>query len=626
MGGSSHTRKGTPLLMLGAIGVVFGDIGTSPLYALRATLSLAGGEAGSQEQVLGVLSIMIWSLLVVIGLKYITLVMKADNGGEGGLFALLALARPREGHSKGENRRGLVWIALIGAALLYGDGIITPAISVLSAMGGVTAVHVGQQAHWVVVASAFIVIGIFFVQRLGSGRIGWLVGPVMLFWFILIGSLGARAVIASPEVLQAFSPLWGIKLIASAPLAAFVMLGGVVLCLTGGEALYADMGHFGRRAISLAWWIIVCPSLLLAYLGQGAVIMATPAAVGNPFFALVPEAWLVPMVVVATIAAIVASQAIISGVFSMTRQLSQHGLIPPIRVVHTSDVEGQIYLPSINLLMAIACVLIVLLFGTADRLAGAYGLAVTGVMVVTTVLFAIVARTRWQWSWWWLVPVIGVMLTIDVLFLAANALKILDGGWMPIGVALLILAIVGIWRTGMQRLHRSRLEGGLPLVRFLETLGDVPRCPGTGVFFAKEAALTPITIRKLQRHVPTLPETMVIVHMQALGVPRVPFQHRLRFEDNGHGVWLATVRFGYLQRPSIPEVIEAASEHGLPIDSPSVTYWVRRDQVVLGSDHHGMARWQVAIFAYLLRNATVLPDMLDLPPRRTVEIGMRSSL
>ena len=612
--------------MLGAIGVVFGDIGTSPLYALRATLSLAGGEAGSHEQVLGVLSIMVWSLLVVIGLKYITLVMKADNGGEGGLFALLALARSRDDHSADGNRRVLVWIALIGAALLYGDGIITPAISVLSAMGGMSLAHAGPQAHWVVVASAFIVIGVFLIQRFGSGRIGWLVGPVMLCWFLLIGFLGARAIIASPEVLQAFSPLWGIKLIASAPLAAFVMLGGVVLCLTGGEALYADMGHFGRRAIGLAWWFIVCPSLLLAYLGQGAVIMATPTAVENPFFALVPEAWLVPMVVVATIAAIVASQAIISGVFSMTRQMSQHGLIPPLRVVHTSDVEGQIYLPSINLLMAIACVLIVLLFGTADRLTGAYGLAVTGVMVVTTSLFAVVARTRWQWSWWRLVPVIGVLLTIDVLFLAANALKIFDGGWVPIGVAILILALVGIWRTGVRRLYHSRLEDGLPLDRFLESLGDVPRSPGSGVFFAKEASLTPITIRKLQRHVPTLPETIVIVHLQALGVPRVPFQHRLRLDDKGQGVWLAVVRFGYLQRPSIPEVIEEASERGMPTDSTSVTYWVRRDQVVLGSDHHSMARWRVTIFAYLLRNATVLPDMLDLPPRRTVEIGMRSPL
>ncbi len=623
-----HQRKGLPLLALAAIGVVFGDIGTSPLYALRATLVLGGADATSPPHVMGAISLMLWALFFVIGFKYVSLLMRADNGGEGGLLALLSLARSREDEAGAPAGRWLLWIALAGAALLYGDGIITPAISVLSAMGGLESTQEARHAHWVVVASAFIVIGVFLTQRFGSGRIGWLVGPLMLAWFVLIAVLGVRGILASPEILQSFSPTWGIALIGEAPGVAFLMLGGVVLCLTGGEALYADMGHFGRRAITLAWWIVVCPSLVASYLGQGAAVLADPASAANPFFALVPDGMRIGMVVVATVAAIIASQAIISGVFSTTRQLAQHGLIPPLSVVHTSDVEGQIYIPAVNIIMAIACVLVVLLFGSAAALAGAYGLAVTGVMAISTILFAVVARRRWRWSWWLLGPVVVTVLCVDLLFLASNASKILDGGWMPLLVAVLVLILIATWRKGIRLVNRGRLEDGLPIERFVESLHEsaTERWPGTGVFFARSRQITPVTIRKLQRHLPNLPETIAIVHLQALGVPRVPYQQRLRLEERGNGVWMASIRFGYLQRPDVPSMLRDAVERGLPADPNSLTYWVRRDQIAVVGEHHGMARWRVAVFAYLLRNATVMPDMLDLPPRRTVEVGMRAPL
>ncbi|MDP7069873.1 MAG: KUP/HAK/KT family potassium transporter [Phycisphaerales bacterium] len=621
-------RQGVPLLALAAIGVVFGDIGTSPLYALKATLALGGADATSPAHVMGALSLMVWALFFVIGFKYISLLMRADNGGEGGLLALLSLTRSREDEAGGPAGRWLLWTALAGAALLYGDGIITPAISVLSAMGGLEPAHEARHAHWVVVASAFIVIGVFLTQRFGSGRIGWLVGPLMLAWFVLIAVLGVRGILAEPGVLTAFSPTWGIALIGEAPGVAFLMLGGVVLCLTGGEALYADMGHFGRRAITLAWWVVVCPSLLASYFGQGAAVLADPTSAANPFFALVPDGMRISMVVIATLAAIIASQAIISGVFSTTRQLAQHGVIPPLKVVHTSDVEGQIFIPAANMLMAIACVLVVLLFGSAAALAGAYGLAVTGVMAISTVLFSVVARRRWRWSWWLIGPLAGTVLSVDLLFLSANAFKVLDGGWMPLLVAAVILILVGTWRQGMRLVNRGRLEDGLPLDRFVESLKDgaIERWPGTGVFFARSTQITPVTIRKLHRHVPGFPETILIVYLQPLGVPRVPYQQRLRLDALGQGVWMAFVRFGYLQQPDVPAMVRDAVERGLPTDPNTLTYWIRRDQVAIAGDHRGMARWRTAVFAYLLRNATVLPDMLDLPPRRTVEVGMRAPL
>jgi KUP system potassium uptake protein len=630
---AANTTKGTPLLALGAIGVVFGDIGTSPLYALRATLDIAGGVQTAETHVMGALSLMVWGLLLIIGVKYIALVMRADNGGEGGILALLALASIQNDEPGGRQNvkkgRIIFWLALLGAALLYGDGIITPAISVLSAMGGLAPVE-SAKAHpqWILVASAFIVLGIFMVQRFGSGMIGWLMGPLMLGWFVIIGVLGAQQIIEMPAVLAAFSPMHAVELVLASPLTAFLMLGGIVLCVTGGEALYADMGHFGRRAISLGWWIVVCPSLLLAYFGQGAAILISNEAAANPFFALASDSMRVPMVVMATIAAIIASQAIISGVFSMTRQLTQQGLLPPMRVVHTSNVEGQIYLPGINLLMAIACILIVLLFGRADLLAAAYGLAVTGVMVLTTCLFTVVARSRWKWSWWYLGPLLGVLLSIELLLLASNLLKIPSGGWVPLAVAAFILVIVATWRKGLNIISRGRLEAGLSLEQFVELLdGDtIERCPGTGVFFGRETGVTPVTIRKLLRHMPVLQETIIIVHMHASGVPRVSHQNRLRLESHAHGVWTAVVRYGYLQKPDMPCMMQDAIERGVPADLTTMTYWVRRDQVALATDHHGMARWRVAVFAYLLRNATVLPDLLDLPSRRTVEIGMRSPL
>ena len=635
MTAAAHRKPRTPVLALGAIGVVFGDIGTSPLYAFRACLSVIGQDVPEPATVLGILSIIVWTLMLVIGLKYISLVLRADNGGEGGIMALLAVATGQRVTESGESRpakkRGwMLWLALAAAALLYGDGIITPAISVLGALEGLAVTHMPHehQAKWIVLVALGIITLLFALQRFGSGSIGKIAGPIMLIWFVAIGAAGLYRVIETPQVLQALSPLWGMELITANPLLAFVLLGAVVLCVTGGEALYADMGHFGRRAIALGWWLVACPGLLLSYLGQGAVTLKMKGDVGNAFFATVPPELLLPMVILATIAAILASQAIISGVFSVTRQLSQRGLLPPMRVIHTSPVEGQIFLPAMNKMLFAACFLMVLIFQSSTSLASAYGLAVTGVMLVTTFFFIIVARSCWHWHWWVVVPVAGLLLCIDLSLFASSALKVPSGGWLPLVVAGIVVMMCLTWRRGSVLVEQGRFEDGLPIDHLLEQLatGSIQRVPGTGVFFGRDVATTPVTIRKVVRHLGVVPEVIVVLNMQFLPVPRVPYQHRMRLEALEQGIWLIRARFGYLQALDIQELMRDATNRGVPAEPDVTSYWVRRDLVVSASSYQRMSRWRGALFGWMLRNATVMPDMLELPPRRTVELGIRANI
>jgi KUP system potassium uptake protein len=633
---TKHHRPKTPILAIGALGVVFGDIGTSPLYAFRACLAVLAPDVPTHADVLGILSIIVWSLMLVIGLKYVTLVLRADNGGEGGILALLALATgqqrvPESGESQPAANRGwLLWVALIGAALLYGDGMITPAISVLGALEGLSLEHLPQAHHskWIVVAALVIVTIFFSIQRFGSGGIGKVAGPIMLLWFLAIGAAGLYRVLDTPEVLRAISPLWAIELIGSQPLLAFLLLGAVVLCVTGGEALYADMGHFGRRAIALSWWLVACPGLLLSYFGQGAIVLEMNGKVENPFFASVPSGLLLPMVVLATVAAVIASQAIISGVFSMTRQLSQRGLLPSMRVIHTSPVEGQIFLPGVNKMLFVATFLMVVMFQSSAALASAYGLAVTGVMLVTTMLFAIVARTRWHWGWWIMIPVIGLLLFIDLCFFSSSVLKIPNGGWLPLLVAGCVMLLCLTWFKGIRLVNQGRFEDGLPVDKLMEQLADgsIGRVDGTGVFLGRALGTTPATIRKIVRHLSVLPDTIVILHIQFLPVPRVPFQHRMRLESLDQGIWQIRARFGYMQAIDIQDLMRDMSSRGVPTEPETTTFWIRRDLVVPAASYKRMTRWRGALFGWMLRNASFMPDMLELPPRRTIEIGMRVNL
>ena len=473
MTAAAHRKPATSVLALGALGVVFGDIGTSPLYAFRACLRAVGTDVPEPATILGILSIIVWALMLVIGLKYISLVLRADNGGEGGIMALLAVATGQRSAAAGDSeptrRRGwMLWLALAAAALLYGDGIITPAISVLGALEGLAVQHLPHehQSKWIILVALVIVTLLFSMQRFGSGGIGKIAGPIMLLWFLAIGAAGLYRVMETPEVLQALSPLWGLELMYSNPVLAFVLLGAVVLCVTGGEALYADMGHFGRRAIAMGWWLVACPGLLLSYLGQGAVALKMKGDVTNVFFATVPPSLLLPMVILATVAAVLASQAIISGVFSVTRQLAQRGLLPPLRVIHTSPVEGQIFLPGMNKMLFAACFLMVLIFQSSTALASAYGLAVTGVMLVTTFFFILVARSQWRWRWWAWIPIALLLLCIDLSLFASSVLKVPSGGWLPLVVAGFVLLMCLTWRRGSQLVEQGRFEDGLPVEHF----------------------------------------------------------------------------------------------------------------------------------------------------------------
>jgi KUP system potassium uptake protein len=614
-------RTGT--LALAALGIVFGDIGTSPLYAVKECFSGHSGVAPTPENVLGVLSLFFWSLMAVVTVKYLGFIMKADNKGEGGIFALLALIPSRGG---GRARTVVVLLALFGAALLYGDGVITPAISVLSAVEGL---QLAGGHPPVVPLTCVILLGLFLVQRRGTAGIGRIFGPVMLLWFAVLAGLGVKEIVVKPGVLAALNPWHAVTFFTHHGLQGFLVLGSVVLCITGGEALYADMGHFGTRPIRLSWYGLVLPSLLLNYFGQGALLLQDAKAAEQPFYGLVPDALLYPMVALATLATVIASQALISGAFSLTRQAVQLGYCPRVTIVHTSgEQEGQIYIPEINWALMLSCIGLVLAFRESGRLASAYGIAVTGTMSITSIVYYVVVTQSWGWSPWKAAPLVGLFLVFDLGYFGANLFKVLEGGWFPILLAAGIFTLMTTWYSGRKLLSERFQKQAMPLDMFLDDVksNPPPRVPGTAVFMAASAYGTPPVLLHHLKHNKVLHEQVVLLSVLVAEQPTVPVQDRVLVEELGAGFFRLVARYGFMQTPSVPEVMAAARKEGLRAENNTTSFYLGRETLLPSQKGGGMARWRKTLFFFMSRNARAATDYFGLPPGRVVELGMQLDL
>ncbi|MFO0736642.1 MAG: potassium transporter Kup [Labilithrix sp.] len=608
-------------LALGALGVVYGDIGTNPLFALQEAFGGTDALARTPDNVLGVLSLVFWSLVVVVSVKYLAFVMRASNEGEGGILALLALVPKKAG----DRPRWLVLAVLFGAALLYGDGVITPAISVLSAVEGLkTTAPVIAPA--VVPITVAILIGLFLAQKHGTARIGSFFGPVMTVWFVAIGALGARQIVASPSVLYALDPRHAIGFLAHGHGHVTHVLGAVVLTIAGGEALYADMGHFGRRPIQLAWYAMVLPALVLNYFGQGGRLLAgaLPADT-TPFFALVPPPLIVPMVLLATLATVIASQALISGAYSLTQQAIELGYFPRLRVLHTSAEQiGQIYVPIINGFLMVACIALVIGFGASERLAAAYGLAVSGTMAITTVAYFVVLRRTFRRPLVLAALLAGAFGVVDLGFFGANVTKFVAGGWVPVGLGLLVYLLMTTWTKGRSLLARSLAERFLPLASFIEDVrtSGVTRVKGTGVFMTANTGSTPLALLHHFKHNQVLHETLVILSVKSASVPFVPADRRLEVTKHDGGIFAVVITSGFLERPNVPELLAECAAHGLDVDLGRTTYYLGRETLV-PTKKKGMLGFRKELFAFVARNAQSAPRYFGLPPNRVVELGMQ---
>jgi len=623
-GDRDRGRRNTPVLMLGALGVVFGDIGTSPLYAMRASAQAAGGAVPGPMAVYGALSLIFWALIIVVTIKYVIFIMRADNNGEGGVMALAALAHRSPVSRAAKTAIGIA--AILGLALFYGDGMLTPAISVLSALEGIGV----ENAHFkpfVLPLTVAVLLGLFAVQSRGTHKIGRLFGPVMLLWFALLALLGGIAIARAPQILHAANPAYAIRLFAYEPWTAFVALGSVVLAVTGCEALYADMGHFGARAIRWAWLLIAFPALLLNYFGQGALLLSRPNAASFVFYALVPGWAHYPMVALATLATIIASQAVISGVFSITRQAVQLGQLPRMEIRHTSATEqGQIYVPRSNAMLAVGVVLIVLIFRSSDALATAYGIAVTGVMVISTFLVAVVAVHRWKWKLPAVLAVFGVLGLVDLLFLASNSLKIAEGGWLPLAVAGAVFVVMDTWRLG-RRLHlEKQRDNALALDLFLARADKISqRIQGTAVFLSPRTDIVPNAMLHSLKHYHVLHERVAICSVNVCDTPVVSDARRVTVEKLGKGFFAVRVTYGFFETPDIPQVLNQARAQGLALEEDSTTYFLGRETLVPGEKPE-LPRWRVALYMWLASNALSPARFYHLPPGRVVELGTQVSI
>ena len=611
-------------LTLGALGVVFGDIGTSPLYAMRETAIAAGGHLHGPPAVYGALSLIFWALVIVVTIKYVVFIMRADNNGEGGVLALAALAHRAPVNRATKTAIGIA--ALLGLALFYGDGMLTPAVSVLSAMEGLS-VDGSAFAPLVLPLTLIILIGLFFVQSRGTEKIGMVFGPVMVLWFVVIAVLGAISILKTPEILWAADPRYGLALFRSEPWTAFVSLGSVVLAVTGCEALYADMGHFGRRAIRWAWLYFAFPALILNYFGQGALLLSHPESAHFLFYALVPDWAHYPMVALAALATIIASQAVISGVFSITRQAVQLGQLPRMEIRHTSATErGQIFVPRINVMLCVGGVLIVLIFKSSDALAAAYGIAVTGVMVISTLLVGLVAVYRWRWSRPAVFAVFGVLGLIDLAFLASNALKVTQGGWLPLAVAAAVFVLMDTWRVG-RRVHLEKVrEGSLALDLFLERADKMTqRVAGTAVFMSPRSDVVPGALLHSLKHYRVLHERIVLATVSSADTPFVPKARRITVEKLGKGFFTVRFVYGFFESPDIPEALTAARAQGLALEMDQSTFFLGRETLVPG-EHPSLSRWRVALYMWLASNALSPARFYQLPPGRVVELGTQVTI
>ncbi len=614
-------------LCVTALGVVFGDIGTSPLYALRQAFTGTHGIALTQENVLGVLSLILWSLVLVISIKYVAFVMSADNKGEGGILALMALIQRGRLARKLKPRTIIILLGIFGAALMYGDCVITPAISVLSAVEGLK-VATPALEPWVIPLTIVILCGLFFIQSRGTRSVGAMFGPVMVLWFLTLAVLGVSGVVARPEVLAAVSPTYGLGFLVENGRAGFLVLGAVFLVVTGGEALYADMGHFGVRPIRLTWYAFVLPSLLLNYFGQGALLLQDPAAAVSPFYLLAPDWALYPLIVLAAAAAVIASQAVISGAFSLTRQAVQLGYCPRLQVEHTSSVEiGQIYIPTVNWALLIVTLSLVLGFQTSSNMASAYGVAVSSEMVITSLLFYILAREVWGWTLARTGILVAFFLLPDIAFFGANALKIPQGGWLPLALAVGIFVLLATWKRGREILSKRLQERSVPLKILMGDLAADPplRVPGTAVFMSGNPGGTPPALVHNLAHNKVLHERVVFLTVTTEDVPHVPPGERVTVKHLGKGFHEVIARYGFMEDPSIQDVIEHCAQKKLVITLEGTTFFLGREELV-STERPGMARWRERLFAFMSRNALRATAFFQIPSTQVFEVGAQVEL
>ncbi|MEX0167242.1 potassium transporter Kup [Pseudomonas brassicacearum] len=619
--GAEHSAAKPLSMLVAAVGVVYGDIGTSPLYTLKEVFSGAYGVPVNHDGVLGILSLIFWSLIWVVSIKYMMFVLRADNQGEGGIMALTALAR-RAAAGRARLRTFLVVCGLIGAALFYGDSMITPAISVLSAIEGLGLAFEGID-HWVVPLSLVVLVGLFLIQRHGTARIGILFGPIMVTWFLVLGALGVYGILQHPEVLQAVNPAWAVRFFVVHPGMGVAILGAVVLALTGAEALYADMGHFGRKPIARAWFILVLPGLMLNYFGQGALLLGDPEAARNPFYLLAPSWALLPLVGLSTLATVIASQAVISGAFSLTRQAIQLGYIPRMYIQHTSSAEqGQIYIGAVNWSLMVGVVLLVLGFESSGALASAYGVAVTGTMLMTTILVSAVILLLWKWPPLLAVPLLFGFLLVDGLYFAANVPKIIQGGAFPVIAGIALFVLMTTWKRGKQLLVERLDEGALPLPIFISSIRVQPphRVQGTAVFLTARSDAVPHALLHNLLHNQVLHEQVVLLTVVYEDIPRVPPQRRFEVDAYGEGFFRVILHFGFTDEPDVPLALKLCHLDDLDFSPMRTTYFLSRETVI-ASKLEGMARWREILFAFMLKNANGNLRFFNLPLNRVIELG-----
>jgi KUP system potassium uptake protein len=622
--GDSHSTASFAALTLGSIGVVYGDIGTSPLYALREAILAASSKGDVTPQaVLGVVSMILWALIIVVTLKYVVILLRADNHGEGGTLALMALAQ--RAVSKGVST--IILLGIISGALFYGDAVITPALSVLSAVEGVKLVTSALDSYVVLITVAILVV-LFAVQSRGTARVAAFFGPVMAVWFLIIGIAALPAIAGRPEVLVAINPLYAVSFMIHHGVIGFVTLGAVFLAVTGAEALYADLGHFGKKPIQTAWLFIVLPSLALNYLGQGALVIADPKAVENPFFLMFPDWALIPMVALATIATVIASQAVITGAYSLTRQAIQLGLMPRFEIRHTSEAHsGQIFIPRINRMLLIAVMLLVLMFKSSSALASAYGISVTGTMVVTCMMGFVVIWKVWKWKPLAAAALIAPFLALDLTFLAANLLKVLDGGWVPLALGGWVMLLMYTWRRGSRLLFEKSRKLEFPLADLVAMLEKRPpaRVPGTAVFLTSDPVSAPTALMHSLKHYKVLHEKNVILTIESAPTPRVDISERVKLEQISPTFTKVTLKFGFMESPNVPKALAIARKLGWQFDIMSTSFFLSR-RALKPAAHSGMPRWQDLMFIALSRTANDATDYFQIPSGRVVEVGTQVTI
>ena len=641
---TTPSGKRLAVLSLTALGIVYGDIGTSPLYALRDGFVGVHAYAPTQENVYGLLSLITWTLIMVVCVKYLYFVMRADNRGEGGMMSLLALVLQTERRDEDRARRGvLVMLAIAGTAMLFGDGMITPAVSVLSAVEGLQ-VRAPAFGPFVVVITLAILVALFAVQRFGTARVGVLFGPVTLLWFVTIAILGLREILSEPHILGALSPHHAVMFFVHNGARGFFVLGAVVLAVTGAEALYADMGHFGKRPIRVAWFAAAFPCLLLNYYGQGALLLRDPSAASNPFYLLAPEWFQYPLVAIATAAAIVASQAMISGGYSLAQQCVQLGYSPRLTIVHTSYKQaGQIYVPEINTMIAVGCIALVLFFQSSERLTAAYGIAVTGAFAITSLLYSVVAKHRWHWSALAVGAFLLVFLLGDLALFSANAIKITSGGWVALAISLFIFTMMITWKTGRTMLNRILQAGSLPMELFLEDVArrKPPRVPGTAVFMTSSADGVPVVLLHHLKHNKVLHEQVVLMSIKTEDYPEVLSEERLSLEKLSYGFYRVNARYGFMETPDVPEILYRLRQAGLKARTNETTFYLGHERILVLDSRRGprvgtrtkpddmsmdMARWRKKLFVLMQRNARSATEFFGIPPNRVVELGAQVEL